>query len=134
VKYYSVDIQVDFVRRREMPPRTTAGKPWRAVGYFQYFNCTERSKERAKEIALDFVRENEALIHECRLKCIRVAWMRTLQDREEIAFSEAARLTEAMFARKDHLGIWFHTERAYYVSELDAALDSEEHAERERRP
>ena len=77
MKYYSVDIQVGFSRPREMPPRTTAGKPWRAVGYFQYFYCTERSKERAKEIALDFVRKNEELIHECRLKCIRVAWMRT---------------------------------------------------------
>jgi hypothetical protein len=134
VKYYSVDIQVDFLRPRELPPQTAAGKPWRAVGYFQYFYCTERSKERAKEIALDFVRKNEELIHDCHLKCIRVAWMRTLRNREEIAFSEAAGLTEAMFARKDQVGIWFHTERGYYVSELDAALDSEEHTARERRP
>ena len=59
--------------------------------------------------------------------------MRTLRNREEIAFGEAAGLTEAMFARKDQVGIWFHSERGYYVSELDAALDSEEHAERERR-
>jgi hypothetical protein len=59
--------------------------------------------------------------------------MRTLRNREEIAFSEEAGLTEAMYARKDQVGIWFHTERGYYVSELDAALDSEEHAERERR-
>ena len=134
MKYYSVDIQVDFARPREIPPQAGSGKPWAAVGYFQYFYCSERSKQRAQELALDFVRKNEGLAGECRIRCIRAAWMRTLRDREEIAFGEAAGLTEAMFAKKDEIGIWFHSEKGYYVSELDAALDSEEHAGGERRP
>ena len=134
MKYYSVDIQVDFARPREIPTQAGSGKPWAAVGYFQYFYCSERSKQRAQELALDFVRKNEGLAGECRIRCIRAAWMRTLRDREEIAFGEAAGLTEAMFAKKDEIGIWFHSEKGYYVSELDAALDSEEHAGGERRP
>ena len=134
MKYYSVDIQVDFARPREIPPPARSGKLWAAVGYFQYFYCSERSKESAKDLALGFVRKNEELARECRIRCIRVAWMRTLRNREEIAFGEAAGLTDAMFAKKDQIGIWFHSERGYYVSELDAALDSEEYAERERRP
>ena len=133
MKYYSVDIQVDFARPREIPPPARSGKPWAAVGYFQYFYCSERSKEKAKDLALDFVRKHEELARECRIRCIRAAWMRTLRDREEIAFGEAAGLTEAMFAKKDEIRIWFHSEKGYYVSELDAALDSEAYAEGEYR-
>ena len=133
MKYYSVDIQVDFARPREITPPARSGKPWAAVGYFQYFYCSERSKVKAKALALDFVRKHEELARECRIRCIRAAWMRTLRDREEIAFGEAAGLTEAMFAKKDEIRIWFHSEKGYYVSELDAALDSEAYAEGEYR-
>ncbi len=49
------------------------------------------------------------------------------------SFGEAAGRTEAMFAEKDKIGIWFHSEKGYYVSELDAALDSEAYAEEEHR-
>ena len=62
MKYYSVDIQVDFEVPRGMPPQLASDKPWRAVGYFQYFYCTERSKEKAKQLVLDFVRRHETMI------------------------------------------------------------------------
>ena len=134
MKSYSVDIQVDFAAPRDMALLTPGGRPWRAPGYFQYFYCTERSTERAKELALGFVRQNEEFVGECRFKCVRVAWMRTLKEREEIAFGDAAGLTEAMFAGRNQIGVWFHTERLHYVSEIDAALDLEEHGRLERRP
>ena len=57
LKCYSVDILVDFDTPIEMPQGS--GRPWKAAGYFQYFYCTESSKEKAKQLVLDFVRKKE---------------------------------------------------------------------------
>jgi len=132
MKCYSADIQVDFETPRDMPPRPASGKPWRAVGYFQYFFCTERSKEKAKQLILDFVRKNEDIPDTCKFKCARIASMRGLTKREQIAFGSSAGLTNAMFEERDQIGIWFHADKQYYVSESDyAASMLEEHYEHE---
>ena len=55
MKHYSIDIQVDFNKPRTMPPTKRSDVPWRAVGYFQYFYCTDTSKEKAKKMAIDHV-------------------------------------------------------------------------------
>lgn len=121
MKCYSADIQVDFETPRDMLPRPASGKSWRAVGYFQYFFCTERSKEKAKQLIIDFVRKNEDIPHTCKFKCTRIAWMRGLTKREQIAFGFSAGLTDAMFEKRGQIGIWFHTDKHYYVSESDYA-------------
>ena len=133
MKCYSVDIQVDFDAPREVLPPMSTGKPWRAVGYFQYFYCTERSKEGAKTLALDFVRSHEEHPDRCRITCDRIAWMRLLRRREDIAIGEAAGLTDEIFSTRDRIGIWWQSERGYYVSERDAAIALEEADPRARR-
>ncbi len=120
MKYYSVDIQVDFDTAREMPPRSASGKNWRAVGYFQYFFCTENSKEKAKQLVLDFVRKNESDPGSCKCKCDRIAWMRGLKNREQIVSSFTADITEEMFEKRNQIGIWYSEKKAYFVSEADA--------------
>jgi hypothetical protein len=47
--------------------------------------------------------------------------MRGLTRREQIAFGASIGLTEAMFEKRKEIGIWFHTEKQYYVSEADYA-------------
>jgi hypothetical protein len=59
-----------------MPPWQGSSKPWRAVGYFRYIYCSERSKEKAKKLALDFVIRHEEFPERCQFKCDRIAWMR----------------------------------------------------------
>ena len=125
-KYYSVDIQVDFDVPREVSPAMWPGKPFSAVGYFQYFYCTERSKERAKAVALEFVRNHEEYPDRCRIMCDRIAWMNLVRRREDLAIGAAVGLTDEMFAAIDRVGIWWHGERGYYVSERDAAIAWEE--------
>lgn len=126
MKYYSVDIQVDFDVPREVSPAMWSGKPFPAVGYFQYFYCTERSKERAKAVALEFVRNHEEYPDRCRIKCDRIAWMNLVRRREDLAIGAAVGLTDEMFAARDRIGIWWQGERGYYVSERDAAIACEE--------
>jgi hypothetical protein len=132
MKSYSVDIQVDFDVPRAMPPREGATGTWRAVGYFQYFYCSERSKDKAKKLVLDFVMGNEEQLERCQFRCDRIAWMCGLTTREEIAFGNAVELTEEMFEKKNEIGIWFHTDKKYYVSEVDCVasmLDINEYEE-----
>ncbi len=126
MKYYSVDIQVEFEVPRGMPPQLPSDKPWRAVGYFQYFYCTERSKEKAKQLVLDFVRRHEDTPDRCWFKCDRIALMLGLTRREQIAFGSTAELTDEMFGKRDKVGIWFHTEKEYCVSESDYAASMDE--------
>ena len=103
-KYYSVDIQVDFDAPREVSPAVWTGKRFPAVGYFQYFYCTERSKQRAKAIALEFVRNHEEYPDRCRIKCDRIAWMNLVRRREDLAIGALVGLTDEMFAAKDRIG------------------------------
>ena len=104
-----------------MPPGKGSKGPWRAVGYFQYFFCSDKSKEKAKQMALDFVRANEADPETCRLRCDRIAWMRGQTSREELAGCCMGELTQEMFERRHDHGIWFHSDKQYYVSEADSA-------------
>jgi len=104
VKYYSVDIVVDFDTPREMPQGS--GRPWKAAGYFQYFYCTESSKEKAKQVVLDFVRKREVTPESSNFKCDRIAWMRSLEKREQIVRSCTADLTDELFQKRNEIGIW----------------------------
>ena len=132
MKPYSVDIQVDFDAPRDMPPREGSSKAWRAVGYFRYLYCSERSKEKAKKLAMDFVIADEDYPDRCHFKCDRIAWMRGLTAREQIAFGSVAELTEEMFQRRNEIGVWLDSGKHYYVSELDyAASMAEEYGESE---
>ena len=65
MKHYSVDIQVDFDKQRTMPPTKWSDGPWRAVGYFQYFCCTDNSKEKATKMAIDHVIAHEEDVDSC---------------------------------------------------------------------
>lgn len=129
MKSYSVDIQVDFDSPRDMPPRQGSSKPWRAVGYFRYIYCSERSKEKAKKLALDFVIQHEEFPERCQFKCDRIAWMRGLTTREQIAFGSATALTEEMFRKRNDIGVWFDSDKQYYVSEFDSAVSAAEEYE-----
>ncbi len=117
MKYYSVDIQVDFVAAREMPPRSASGKTWRAVGYLQYFFCTETSKEKAKQLVMDCVRKSESDPGACKFKCDRITWMRSLKNREQIVYSFTADLNEEMFEQRNQIGIWYSGNKEYFVSD-----------------
>jgi len=117
VKYYSIDIVVEFDTPREMPQ--DSGRPWKAAGYFQYFYCTESSKEKAKQLVLDFVRKREVTPKSCNFKCDRSAWMRRLEKREQIMQSCTADLTDELFQKRNEIGIWYYSKKEYFVSETD---------------
>jgi hypothetical protein len=117
LKCYSVDILVDFDTPREMPQGS--GRPWKAAGYFQYFYCTESSKEKAKQLVLDFVRKREMTPESCNFKCDRIAWMRSLEKREQIVRSFTADLTDELFQKRNEIEIWYYSKKEYFVSETD---------------
>lgn len=117
MKYYSVVITVYFDTPREMSQ--DSGKPWKAAGYFQYFYCTESSKEKVKQLVLDFVRKREMAPESCSFKCDRIAWMRSLEKREQIVCSFAADLSEELFQKRNEIGIWYYSKKEYFVSESD---------------
>ncbi len=120
MKYYSVDIQVDFDTPRDMQPRSASEKPWRAIGYLQYFFCTEKSKENAKQLVLDFVRKNEINHKYCKIKCDRIAWMRDLKNLEQLS-TVTNDITVEMFEKRYHIGIWYSGEKKYFVNQEDYA-------------
>ncbi|MEN8263888.1 MAG: hypothetical protein ABFR82_10520 [Nitrospirota bacterium] len=120
MKYYSVDIQVDFDTPRDMQPRSASEKPWRAIGYLQYFLCTEKSKENAKQLVLNHVRKKETNPDNCKFNCDRIAWMRDLKNREQLS-TAIGDLNDEMFAKRDHIGIWYCGEKEYFISEADYA-------------
>ena len=120
MRNYSIRIQVDFKSPRDMPPRTASGKPWRSVGYFQSFYCTEKSKEKAKQLVLDFYEENETNPEFCKFRFERSAWMRGLKKREQLSIV-SHNLTVEMFEKRTQIGIWYFGSKDYYVSEADYA-------------
>jgi len=120
MKYYSARIQVDFDTPRDMPSRITAGKPWRSVGYFQSFYCTEESKEKVKQLVLDFYEENETNPKSCKFRFKRIAWMRGLRKREQLSIVSHD-LTDEMFEKRNQTGIWYFGNQEHYVSEADYA-------------
>jgi hypothetical protein len=121
MKQYSVDIQVDFDKPREIPPLEGHKDPARAVGYFRYFYCSAGSKDEARRMALEFTREDEAAPERCRFKCERIAWMRGLTSRDQLVSLSPVKLTEEMFEQRHNHGIWWDGGKEYYVSEADAA-------------
>jgi len=123
MKYYSVDIQVDFEEPRVMPPGKGRERPLRAAGYFRYFYCSDRSKEKAKQQVLDFVRMDEVAPETCRFRCDRIAWMRWLTSIDAIGGGLMSSLTKEMYERRHEYGIWGDSGKQYYVSEADAAAD-----------
>jgi len=120
MKYYSIQIQVDFDTPRDMLPRTTPGKSWRSVGYFQSFYCTEKSKEKAKQLVLEFYKENETNPESCKFRFERSVWMRGLRKREQLSIV-AHDLTDEMFDKRNQIGIWYLGDQEHYVSEADHA-------------
>jgi hypothetical protein len=132
MKYYSIRLQVDFDAPRPMPPYKPSGKPWRAVGYFQTFYCTEYSKEKAKKLVHDYFLQNEDNSTSCKFRFERVAWMRWVTKREEIARGFTSDLTDEMFIKRNQIGIWYRGKKEHYVSEEDAAAAMvEEYVENE---
>jgi len=117
MKQYSVSIQVDFDEPRVMPPGKGSKAPWNAIGYFRYFYCSDVSKDKAKQMALDFVNTNETGPEACRFRCDHIAWMRGLTSRDQIP----GRLTQEMFEKRHEHGIWYDSDKQYYVSEADSA-------------
>jgi hypothetical protein len=120
MKYYSICIQVDFDTPRDMPPRSSSGKPWRSVGYFQTFYCTENSKEKAKQLVFSFYEKNEANPGSCKLRFDRCTWMRGLSKLEQLSIVSTD-LTEEMFEKRNQIGIWYFGSQEHYVSEADYA-------------
>ena len=111
-------IQVDFEKPREMPPLPSSGKQWRSIGYFQTFYCTEKSKEKAKQLVRDFYRRNEVNPHACTFRFEHSVWLRGITRREQLSMV-SHELTEEMFGKRDQIGIWFIGEKEYYVSQAD---------------
>jgi hypothetical protein len=120
MRYYIIRIQVDFKKPREMPPLANSDKKWRSVGYFQTFYCTEKSKEKARQLVNDFFATNETDLNNCQFKIIHSVWLRGISKREQL-ISSAGKLTDVMFEKRDQIGIWFIGENEFYVSEYDAA-------------
>ena len=120
MRYYSIRIQVDFNTPRDMPPRTASGKPWRSVGYFQSFYCTENSKEKAKQLVMDFYEENETNLGSCKFRFELCAWMRGLSKLEQLSIVSHD-LTDDIFEKRNQIGIWYFGSKEYYVSEADYA-------------
>lgn len=121
MRYYYINIQVDFETPRTMPPLTNSEKPWKSVGYFQTFYCTEQSKEEAKNKVHQYFLENEENPSTCQIRYDSVAWMRYLTDIKDLTHGYDSDLTEEMFANRDKIGIWYSGEKRYYVSEEDYA-------------
>ncbi len=115
MRYYSFFVQVDFDKSKTMPPDTVSPEQWEAVGYFQRFHCTEKSKEKAKKQVLDFMRENEEDFGSYQIRFDRSVWIRGLTRREDIDFFNE--LTDEMFEKRNTIGIWFIGKKEYYVSE-----------------
>jgi hypothetical protein len=96
-----------------------SARPWEAAGYFQYFYCTETSKEKAKQLVLDFDRKREITPESCNFKCDRIAWMRGLEKREPLVHSFTADLTDELFQKRNEIGIWYYSKKEYFVGEMD---------------
>ena len=113
MKYYSIFVQVDFDKPRTMPPKPASPGSWQAAGYFQHFYCTERSKEKAKKLVLNYIKRHEETLN-YRVTFERVAWMRSLTNREEIDLGSG--LTDSMFEKRNQIGIWFVSKKDFYIS------------------
>ena len=108
MRYYSFFVQVDFDRPRTMAPNSASTEPWKAVGYFQRFLCTERTKEKAEKLALDYIRENELDYKSYSIRVERSVWIRGVINREDIDFFnvclwmhfQAGRVNECIGPRK----------------------------------
>jgi hypothetical protein len=125
MRYYAIRIQVDFDKPREMPPLPSSGKRWLSTGYFQTFYCSEKSKDKAKQLVRDFYRKNEVKPDACYFRFEHSAWMRGITRREQLSIVSHD-LNEEMFEKRNEIGIWFIGEKEYYVSEADYAASMDE--------
>jgi hypothetical protein len=121
MKQYSIDIHVEFEEPKAMPADKGSKGPWRAVGYFQYFYCSDNSKEKAKQMVIDFIKTSELEPETYRIKCERIAWIRGLTSRHQLVGHCKGGLTQEIFERRHDHGIWFHSEKQHYVGEADYA-------------
>ena len=126
MRYYYVNLQVDFKKSRKMPSRPDSQKEWNSAGYFQTFYCTEESKEKAKKLVYQYFLKNESDPSNCQIKYDHVAWMRSVTKLEELAHGMDSELTQQMFNSRDKIGIWYVGEKGYYVSEEDYCAEMEE--------
>jgi hypothetical protein len=120
MRHYTVRIQVDFKTPREMPPGLSSDKPWQSIGYFQNFYCTEKTKEKAKQLVYNYFERKEINPNDCIFRFERSAWLRGLKSIEQLTVW-ANELTEEMFENRNQIGIWFDEKKEYYVSEEDCA-------------
>lgn len=119
MKYYSVFVRVDLDEPLEMPPLRNSTKPWYSVGYFQTFFCTEKSKDKAKMLVCDYFKIQEENPNSYKLTFERIAWMRGVTKREQIALGFRTDLTEEMFSKRVQIGIWYAGDKEHFVSEED---------------
>lgn len=120
MRYYIVRLQVDFKTPRKMPPDLSSEKPWQSIGYFQNFYCTEKTKEKAKQLVYNYFENNEVNVSGCEFRFERSAWLSELKSREQISI-DVNKLTEDMFEKRNQTGIWFVGTKENYVSEEDWA-------------
>jgi hypothetical protein len=59
MKYYSVDIQVDFEVPRGMPPQLPSDKPWRAVGLSDIFSISTVPNDQRRKLSSSFLTLSE---------------------------------------------------------------------------
>ena len=81
---------------------------------------TEKSKEKAKQLILDFYENNETNPESCKFRFERSAWMRGLKKREQLSIVSHD-LTDEMFEKRNQIGIWYFGKQEHYVSEADYA-------------
>ncbi|MDA3790399.1 MAG: hypothetical protein PF503_18135 [Desulfobacula sp.] len=95
-------------------------KPWESIGYFQDFYCTEKTKEKAKQLVYNYFERNEVNPSDCSFRFERSAWLSGLKSRKQLSM-DAHKLTEDMFEKRNQSGIWFAGTKENYVSEEDWA-------------
>jgi hypothetical protein len=101
-----------------MPPRPNSNKKWHSVGYFQDIYCSEKSKEKAKQLVQDYYAANEPKPNNNQFKIEHSVWLRGIKSRDQLVSSHG-KLTEEMFEKRNQIGLWFIGEKDYYVSEED---------------
>jgi len=103
-----------------MKPKFEGDKPWRSVGYYQSFFCSETSKDKAKLLVAEFYykKEGESDRDKFRYKIVVQMHSQTTLDQLSIPNNH---LTEEMFENRKQTGIWYIGAEEYYVSDSDCA-------------
>lgn len=119
MRYYIIRTRVDFDTPREIA-QLSSEKPYRSIGYYRIFYCSEKSAEKAKQLVRDFYQKNEIDPDIRNLKIEHCLWMKGITRYGEISLISPD-LTEGMFEKRNQVGIWYIGEKDYFLSEADYA-------------